>query len=142
MTFVEGLKTVCNTITSYKKGDSSMAALALAYEARSYSTGIVGRSICNARNHHWVAENTGGEAVGAGELFCASVAACAVNMVETIADKEQRALDRMEVSVAAYRDADKPAGDVSIYDAVRVQFQMWNVTDDDARFLVKTWKQR
>jgi uncharacterized OsmC-like protein len=119
-----------------------MAALALAYEARSYSTGIVGRSICNARNHHWVAENTGGEAVGAGELFCASVAACAVNMVETIADKEQRGLDRMEVNVAAYRDADKAAGDVTLYDAVRVQFQMWGVTDDDARFLVKTWKQR
>jgi len=119
-----------------------MAALALAYQARSYSTGIVGRSICNARNHHWVAENTGGDAVGAGELFCASIAACAVNMVETIASTEDRALDSMEVSVAAYRDADKPAGDLSLYDAVRIQFRMWGVRDDDARFLVKTWKQR
>ncbi len=119
-----------------------MAELALAYEARSYSTGIVGRSICNARNHHWVAENTGGEAVGAGELFCASIAACAVNMVETIASTEQRALDSLEVNVAAYRDFDKPAGDVSLYDAVRIQFEMWGVSDDDARFLVKTWKQR
>jgi len=119
-----------------------MAELALAYEARSYSTGIVGRSICNARNQHWVAENTGGEAVGAGELFCASIAACAVNMVETIASTEKRALDSMEVNVAAYRDMDKPAGDVSLYDGVRIQFQMWGVSDDDARFLVKTWKQR
>ena len=41
-----------------------MAGLALAYEARSYSMGVAGRSICNARNHHWVAENTGGDAVG------------------------------------------------------------------------------
>jgi uncharacterized OsmC-like protein len=119
-----------------------MAELALAYQARSYSTGIVGRSICNARNHHWVAENTGGEAVGAGELFCASIAACAVNMVETIASSEPRALDSMEVNVAVYRDADKPAGDVSLYDAVRIQFEMWGVDDDDARYLVKTWKQR
>ena len=119
-----------------------MAELTLAYEARSYSTGIVGRSICNARNQHWVAENSGGEAVGAGELFCASVAACAVNMVETIASKEQRALERMDVNVAAYRDFDKPAGEVSLYDAVRIQFQLWGVNDDDARFLVKTWKQR
>ena len=119
-----------------------MAELALAYEARSYSTGIAGRSICNARNHHWVAENTGGEAVGAGELFCASIAACAVNMVEKIAETEQRPLDRMEVTVGAYRDPDKPAGDVSLYDAVRVRFEMWGVSDDDARFLVKTWKQR
>ncbi len=119
-----------------------MAELDLAYQARSYSTGIVGRSICNARNHHWVAENTGGEAVSAGELFCASIAACAVNMVETIASTEQRALDSMEVNVAAHRDTDKPTGDVSLYDAVRIQFQMWGVSDDDARYLVKTWKQR
>ena len=119
-----------------------MGELALAYQARSYSVGIAGRSICNARDHHWVAENTGGEAVGAGELFCASIAACAVNMVQTIASTEQRALDSVEVNVAAYRDFDKPAGDVSLYDAVRIQFQMWGVSDDDARYLVKTWKQR
>ena len=119
-----------------------MGELTLAYKARCYSVGIVGRSICNARNQHWVAENTGGDAVGAGEMFCASIAACAVNMVETIASKEQRPLGGMDVSVAAYRDFDKPAGDVSLYDAVRIKFQMWGVSDDDARFLVKTWKMR
>jgi uncharacterized OsmC-like protein len=119
-----------------------MAELALTYQARTYSTGIVGRSICNARNHHWVSESPGGEALGAGELFCASMAACAVNMVETIASTEKRALDGMEVNVAVYRDMDKPAGDLSLYDAVRVQFEMWGVSDDDARYLVKVWKQR
>jgi len=120
-----------------------MAELALAYEARSYSSGIAGRSICNARNHHWVAENTGGEAVGAGELFCASVAACAVNMVETIAKTEGRALDGMEVKVGAYRDFDKPrSGEVSLYDAVRVDFELWGVSQEDARYFVKAWKQR
>ena len=119
-----------------------MAELALAYQARTYSTGIVGRSICNARNHHWVSESPGGEAPGAGELFCASMAACAVNMVETIASTEKRALRGMEVNVAVYRDKDKPAGEVSLYDAVRVQFEMWGVSDEDAKFLVKAWKQR
>jgi uncharacterized OsmC-like protein len=119
-----------------------MAEPALAYQASCYSIGVPGRSVCNARNHHWVAENTGGEAVGAGELFCASIAACAVNMVETIASTENRVLDGMEVNVAAYRDFDKPSGDLSLYDEVRINFQMWGVSDDDARFLVKTWKQR
>ena len=119
-----------------------MGELALAYEARSYSTGIVGRSICNARNQHWVAENTGGEAIGAGELFCASIAACATNMVGTIASTEQRGLESIEVKVALYRDFDKPKGEVTLYDAARIQFEMWGVSDDDARFLVKTWKQR
>lgn len=124
-----------------------MAEPALVYEARSYSTGITGRSICNARNHHWVAENSGGEAVGAGELFCASIAACATNMIATIAEKDGRALGKCEVRVSLYRDPDKPAvdpdsGDVSIYDKARVKFDMWDVSLDDAQFLVKTWKSR
>ena len=119
-----------------------MAELALAYQAKCHSIGVVGRSIYNARNHHWVAANSGGEAVSAGELFCASIAACAVNMGEIIASTEQRAIDSMEVNVAAYRDFDKPSGDLSLYDEVRMEFEMWGVSDGDARFLVKTWKQR
>jgi uncharacterized OsmC-like protein len=119
-----------------------MADLSLTYQARTYSSGTVGRSICNARNHHWVSENPGGDALGAGELFCASMAACAVNMVERIAKTENRRLDSMEVNVAVYTDKDKPAGDVSVYDAARVKFEMWGVSDDDARYLVKIWKQR
>ena len=119
-----------------------MANLELSYQARSYSTGVSGRSICNARNHHWVSESPGGEALGAGELFCASMSACAVNMVERIAETDNRALDSMEVEVAVYRDKDKAAGDVTIYDAARVRFEMWGVSYDDAKFLVKTWKQR
>jgi uncharacterized OsmC-like protein len=119
-----------------------MADLSLTYQARTYSSGTVGRSICNARNHHWVSENPGGDALGAGELFCASMAACAVNMVERIAKTENRRLDSMEVNVAVYTDKDKPAGEVSVYDAARVKFEMWGVSDDDARYLVKIWKQR
>ena len=80
-----------------------MAELTLAYEALSHSTGIVGRSICNARNHYWVAENSGGEAVGAGELFCASIAACAVNMVETIAKTSVGKSDK-KVTREKYKD--------------------------------------
>ena len=119
-----------------------MAELKLAYQANCNSIGVVGRSICNARNHHWVAENTGGDAVGAGELFCASISACAVNMVETIAQKEAKPLDAMEVKVGVYRDFDKAAGDVSLYDAVRVEFELWGVSQEDAKFFVKAWKQR
>jgi len=70
-----------------------MAELTLAYEARTYSSGVTGRSICNARHHHWVSENPGGEALGAGEMFCTSMSACAVNMVERIGCTENRALD-------------------------------------------------
>ena len=58
-----------------------MSDLSLAYKVHSYSTGTPGRAICNARTHHWVADGSGGEMVGAGELFLSGISACAVNMV-------------------------------------------------------------
>ena len=81
-----------------------MAQLALAYKVRSYSTGTLGRAICNSRIHHWVADDSGGEEIGAGELFLSGISACAVNMVERLAKEGQMPLDWMDVSVEAYRD--------------------------------------
>lgn len=119
-----------------------MAELTLGYQVHSYSTGTPGRALVNARTHHWVADGGGGEAVGAGELFLSGIAACAVNMVERIASEESVALDWMDVSVASYRDADADHGDLTLYDAVRVNFEMWGVDDDQAHELVTKWKQR
>ncbi len=119
-----------------------MAELSLAYKVRSYSTGTLGRAICNARTHHFVADGSGGEEVGAGELFLSGIAACAVNMVERIAHDDQIALEWMDVSVESYRDPDKVPGDLSLYDAIRVNFEMWGVDDDQAHELVETWKRR
>lgn len=119
-----------------------MAELTLGYKVRSYSTGTLGRSICNARTHHWVADGSGGDAVGAGELFLSGISACAVNMVEGIADKDNIALDWMDVGVESYRDADADHGDLSLYDAIRIKFEMWGVDDEDAHNLVETWKKR
>ncbi len=120
-----------------------MAEPTLAYEAQSTTSGISGRAICTARNHHWVSDDTGsGGAVGAGELFCASLAACAVNLVGRVAAAEDKTFGWMEVKVGAYRDMEKPLGDISLYDAVRIDFEMWDVSDAAAEFLVKAWKQR
>ena len=119
-----------------------MAELSLAYKVRSYSTGTLGRAICNARTHHFVADGSGGEEVGAGELFLSGIAACAVNMVERIAHDDQISLEWMDVSVESYRDPDKVPGDLSLYDAIRVNFEMWGVDDDQAHELVETWKRR
>ncbi len=119
-----------------------MAELTLAYKVRSYSTGTLGRAICNARTHHWVADNSGGDAVGAGELFLSGIAACAVNMVERIAHDDQVTLEWMDVNVESWRDPDKVPGELSLYDAIRVNFEMWGVDDDQAHQLVETWKRR
>ena len=119
-----------------------MAELTLAYKVRSYSTGTLGRAICNARTHHFVADGSGGEEVGAGELFLSGIAACAVNMVERIAHDEEIALEWMDVGVESWRDPDKVPGELTLYDAIRVNFEMWGVDDDQAHELVETWKRR
>ena len=119
-----------------------MTELSLAYAVRSYSTGTLGRSICNARNHHWVADDSGGEEIGAGELFLSGISACAVNMIERIASEEEIPLDWMEVSVEAYRDMDAPQGERTLYDDIRIHFRMWGVSVHDGESLVDTWKRR
>ncbi len=119
-----------------------MGELALAYKARSYSTGTLGRAICNARTHHFVADDAGGEEVGAGELFFSGITACAVNMVERLASADNIPLQWMDVNIESYRDPDTPEGDLTLYDAVRIHFEMWGIADKHAEALVKTWKQR
>jgi uncharacterized OsmC-like protein len=119
-----------------------MATLTLAYKVRSYSTGTLGRAICNARTHHWVADDPGGDEVGAGELFLSGISACAVNMLERIANEENMALDWVDVGVEAWRDPDKVAGERAVYDAIRVNFEMWGVEEDQAHELVEIWKRR
>ena len=122
--------------------ETTVGELALAYKIRSYSTGTRGRAICNARNHHFVADDAGGEEIGAGELFLGGIAACAVNMVERIANAEQMPLQWMDVNVEAYRDPNKPPGQLTVYDAIRVHFEMWGVSKNHARQLVDIWQQR
>ena len=119
-----------------------MSNLTLAYKVRSYSTKTLGRAICNARMHHFVADDAGGEEVGAGELFFSGIAACAVNMVERLANTGDINLDCMDVGVEAWRDTDKPAGEITLYDAIKINFEMWGVDDDQAFELVETWKKR
>lgn len=119
-----------------------MPNLTLAYQAKSYSTGTLGRAICNARNHHWVADDAGGEEIGAGELFFSGITACAVNMVERIANAENIPLNWMEVNIESYRDPEKAPAELTLYDAVRIRFEMWGLDDDQAHQLVETWKRR
>ena len=119
-----------------------MAELSLAYKVRSYSSGTLGRTICNARMHHFVADDPGGDEVGAGELFLSGITACAVNMVERLAKEGGITLDWMDVGCEAWRDTDKPLGDRTVYEAIRVNFEMWGVDDDQAYELVEMWKRR
>ena len=59
-----------------------------------------------------------------------------------LAKEQQITLQWMDVGVEAYRDPTKTPGERSVYDAVRVHFEMWGVNKDQADGLVETWKRR
>jgi len=115
-------------------------ARTLAYKVRAYSTGTLGRAICNARTHHFVADDGGGEEVGAGELFLSGIAACAVNMVERLAKQGNVPLQWMDVGVESYRNPEAKPAELLVYEAIRVHFEMWGVRPAHAEGLVKDWK--
>ena len=115
-------------------------ASTLAYKVRAYSTGTLGRAICNARAHHFVADDGGGEEVGAGELFLSGISACAVNMVERLARQGNIPLQWMDVSVESHRDAQAKPAELLVYAAIRVHFEMWGVQAAHAEGLVQDWK--
>jgi len=83
-------------------------ALKLAYKVRSYSTGTLGRAICNARTHHFVADDPGKDEVGAGEFFLSGIAACAVNMVERLANQDTIPLQWMDERRGLWQPGQSP----------------------------------
>ena len=110
------------------------------FTVRSYSTGTPGRAISSARNHHFVADDPGGEEVYPAEYFFSGISACAVNMVEKLARQDRIPLHWMEVSVSAARDTEKVNLERTVYDEVSVRFEMWGIDDGQAHKLVETWK--
>ena len=119
-----------------------MTDLTLAYATKTSSTGIPGRAIVSARNHHLVSDDSSDEEFRSGELFLGGIGACAVNMIGRIARTEDIPLAWIEVSADAYRDRDKPQGEISLYDQVNVQFQLWGLSEEQGKYLVDEWKRR
>lgn len=106
------------------------------------SSGTPGRAICSARSHHFVSDDTGGEALNPGELFLAGISSCAVNLVERSARQDKIPLQWMDVSVEAVRDHESVPQPFTVYDDVKVHFQMWGIEEALAQSLVEVWEQR
>ena len=46
------------------------------------------------------------------------------------------------MSFEPHRDGDADLSDFTLYDAIRIKFEMWGVEDEDALNLVEPWKKR
>ena len=118
------------------------------YAAQAASTDRFGRVLCSVRNHHYVIdgpEQNGcpGEEVTPAELFLSAVASCGVELLQVIAKADGIPLQAIAVDIQGRMDRSKPVRpDLSLFNSVKLQFQMKGVTDSDAKQLVEKFKGR
>ena len=118
------------------------------YEASAASTDVFGRVLCSVRNHHFIVdgpEQNGcpGEEVTPAELFLSAVASCGVELVQVLARTENIALRGIAVRIQGQMDRAKPVRpDVSLFNSVRLQFQLQGVSKAHAKLLVEKFKGR
>jgi uncharacterized OsmC-like protein len=118
------------------------------YTAQAASTDTFGRVLCSVRNHHYVVdgpEQNGcpGEEVTPAEFFLSAVASCGVELVQVIAKSEGISLHGIAVAISASMDRSRPVRpDVSLFNSVKLQFQIRGVADREAQHLVEKFKAR
>ena len=118
------------------------------YEAQAGSTDVFGRVLCKVRNHHFVIdgpEQNGcpGEEVTPGEAFLSAVASCGVELVQVLAKSAGVSLGGIAVSIRGSIDRSRPVRpDVSLFNSVKLHFQLAGIAEKDAKQLVETFKGR
>jgi uncharacterized OsmC-like protein len=118
------------------------------YRAEARSTDAFGRVLCNAREHHFVIDGPvwngcPGEALTPGEAFMAAVAACGVELVEVIAEDQALEVGTVQVRIQGVVDKGNPVReDVTVFNRVRIDYEIRGVSEEQAAGLVKGVKAR
>ena len=107
---------------------------------RSYSSGVLGRSLNSARTNHFVLDSPSGpnEALTNGEAFLAGVSSCGVTLIEKYAQETGVSMKGMEVEIEGIRSNAEP----NRFQAINVRFEIRGVDQPQAEHLVETWRQR
>lgn len=115
-----------------------MADDQLINSVRSYSSGVRGRSIAAVRGHHFVVDEPWiREAQTPAETFLAGVSACAVGLIERVADDRGAPLRNAEVTIEGFRETANP----SYFQKVEMSFQLDGVDEETARDLVGAYQE-
>ncbi len=118
------------------------------FEVQAHSTETFGRVLCQARNHHFVVDGPvqngcPGEALTPAELFLAGVAACGVELLQVIARERQLPVPIVKVAIGATLDRSQQARpDLTLFNAVRLEFHLRGVTDAQGAQLIAAFKGR
>ena len=118
------------------------------YAANARSTDTFGRVLCNIRDHHFVIDGPvqngcPGEEVTPGEVFLAAIAACGVELLQGIARDQQVPLNGVKVDISGALDRSNPVRkDLSVFNWVKLDFQLAGVTERQAADLVERFRGR
>jgi uncharacterized OsmC-like protein len=118
------------------------------YSAYSRSTDTFGRVMCGTRNHHFVidgpvANGCPGEEVTPGELFLSAVAACGAELLQVIARQQEIPLQAVMTTIKGVQDRSNPARqDYSVFNSVRMEFELSGVSEEQGASLVEAFKRR
>jgi len=118
------------------------------YEVTAASTHVFGRVLSGARNHHFIVDGPvqngcPGEEVTPAELFLSGVACCGVELVQVLAKAAGIPLQQISVTILGKMDRSRPVRpDVSLFNSVRLDFEMRGVNDQQAKQLLDAFKGR
>ena len=118
------------------------------YGVQARSTDVFGRVLCDCREHHFVVDGPvhngcPGEEVTPAELFLAGIATCGVELVRVFAREEGLPLQAVHVEIAGEIEPGSPVRpDVTVFNRVRLGFELAGVDDEQADHLVGRFKGR
>jgi uncharacterized OsmC-like protein len=119
-----------------------------AYAVDARSTDTFGRVLCSSRAHHFVSDGPihngcPGEELTPAELFLAGVVACGVELMQVLSRAEGVPLAGVRSAISAEIHPDRPVRpDVTVFNRVRLRFELEGVTPDQGDLLVKRFKGR
>jgi uncharacterized OsmC-like protein len=107
---------------------------------RSYSSGIAGRALNQARHQHFVLDSPSGpnEALTNGEAFLAGISSCGVTLIEKHAQETGVPVKRMEVTIEGIRSLATP----NRFQGISMRFTIAGVDQPQAERLVETYRER
>ncbi len=107
---------------------------------RSTSSGVLGRSLNQARHQHFVLDSPSGpnEALTNGEAFLAGISSCGVTLIEKYAAEKAVPLRWMECRIEGVRSNAEPTR----FQAINVSLVLAGVDQAQAEHLAGVWKER
>jgi len=118
------------------------------YTVNARSTDTFGRVLCSARNHHFIVDGPvqngcPGEAVTPAEMFLAAIAACGVELLQSLAKEAKAGLRGIAVEITGLLDRSKPVRtDLTVFNSVALKFQLAGVSPAEGAALIERFKGR